>query len=62
MSEAADGSLPIARRIAFALHLAMCRRCRRVYDNLHTILGVLPGLDIHAGSEPASQETDDDTR
>jgi anti-sigma factor RsiW len=33
-SEYLDGDLPFGRRLAFRLHLMMCRHCRRYVDQL----------------------------
>lgn len=33
-SDYLDGNLPFGRRLAFRLHLMMCRHCRRYVDQL----------------------------
>lgn len=60
MSDAIDGELRGPARLALLLHLRMCRSCRRVSDNLETVVRTLrsPGLqsiDEAAGSESPAE-------
>ncbi|WP_439576543.1 anti-sigma factor family protein [Elioraea sp.] len=54
-SEYLDGNLPFGRRLAFRLHLLMCRHCRRYVDQLAGTIALVRA----AGQEAADPEAAD---
>ena len=50
-----EGALPLRRRLAFGLHLAMCSMCRAYMDQLAKARRLLAGRGLDTPREAESQ-------
>ncbi|MBA3817835.1 MAG: anti-sigma factor [Deltaproteobacteria bacterium] len=54
-----DRELPVRKRVAFRMHLAMCQHCRRFVRQLRATIALLRHVD--APAEPAEPVAVDDS-
>ncbi len=50
LSDYLDGALPLRQRIAFKLHLLLCRDCRRYLDSFATAVKLTRSLGVRSAA------------